>query len=531
MHLLIDRLRAVPTNYLLVFIVVLFIPAHLINLGMAAFIGDEAIRALVALEMDLSGNYIATTMCGEPYLNKPPLFNWMILAATKLMGGYSELPSRLITVFFLAVFGWTVFRFVRQHFTKESAFFAAMMTVTSGRFLFYDSMLGLIDTTFTWLMYLLFMSIWYFGKREQWLKLFLGSYFLMGVGFLLKGFRAIVFEGLSLLAGLYFFGKLKLLFSWKHVAGIAIAASIIGSWLAAYAQYQPLNVLIPNLLHESVKRTVVNYTIFSTLYHTVEFPFYSLYHFLPFSLLLIFLIDNRLWQKIKSNDFVYFNFLILAFNLPVYWTSSQVMPRYLLMFIPLFNVIGLYLLEQNRIERTWRYKGFYWILGGLLAFSPLITVAMPFIPQLDLLPGLWLISIILTLVFAALVTLYFADRERFLWWFITALLIVRIGFDLVILPVRHHENDISNARRDAIQMADKYRDRHWYVWGDTEVRDPVMFYITTRLGYIVKRTDQPDIPNALYLVNMSQCPEFEGTCLDTLRTDYKTITLLLFKQD
>lgn len=531
MQTLLDRLRALPTRYLLIFILALFIPAHLINLGVGAFNGDEAIRAWVAMEMDFSGNYIATTMHGAPYLNKPPMFNWMVLAATKMWGEYDELPSRLITVFFLAVFGYTVFRAVRQRFTTEFAFLAAMTTVTSGRWLFYDSMLGLIDTTFSWVMYLLFMSIYFFGKKEQWLRLFLASYFLMAVGFLFKGLPAIVFQGFSLLAGLYFFRNLKLLFSWKHLAGFCLGAGIIGIYLAAYAHYRPLDTFLPNLLNESAKRTVAEHGWWKTVSHLFSFPFDSVYHFLPYSLLLIFLFDKRIWEKIRRDDFVFFNFLVLVVNLPIYWTSSGVLPRYMLMFVPLFNVVGLYLLEQNRSPQTWRYRGLYYMFGLLLALGPVATAAMPFIKEVNWLPNIWPISIALTLVLALIAAMYFVDKERFLWWFVTGLLVVRIGFDLIILPVRHHENDTSIARRDAIQMVDKYRDRRWYVWDDSETREPAMFYATARLGYIIERTNDKDIPNALYLVKLQQFPNFEGKCLDTLRTDYKTTTLLLFVRD
>jgi len=531
MRTFLNSLRAAPDQYLLIAIVILFFPAHLIHLGVAAFNGDEAIRTWVAMEMDFSGNYIATTMHGAPYINKPPLFNWIILVVTKCWGYFDEMPSRLITVFFLGVFGLTIFRFVRKEFNTGFAFLVALMTITSGRFLFYDSMLGLIDTTFSWVMYLLFMSIWYFGKRERWLQLFLASYFLMATGFLLKAFPAIVFQGLSLVAGLYFFGQLRLLFSWKHLAGILLGAGILGLWLGVYAQYRPLEVLIPNLMHESVKRTVVEHTFMDTIRQVLTFPFDSIYHFLPFSLLLIFWIDKGFWTKIRRNEFVYFNFLMLAVHLPIYWTSTQVMPRYLLMLIPLFNVIGMYLLEGNRPLRNWRFQFFYWAPGVLLALSPLLTAAMPFIPELNLIAQIWPISILLTLSLALCATLYFYDRERFLWWFVAGLLIVRIGFDLVVLPVRHHENDTSIPRRDAIRLAEKYRDRHWYVWSDSETREPAMFYTTSTLGYIIERTDNMDIPNALYLVNMRQYPDFEGRCLDTLRTDYKTTTLLLFARD
>lgn len=531
MRSLLNRLRALPDHYLLTAALLLYVPAYLINLGLAAFIGDEAIRAWVALEMDYSGNYIATTMHGEPYLNKPALFNWIILGVARLWGAFDEMPSRLITVFSLALFGLTVFRVVHQRFTTEFAFLAAMMTVTSGRFLFYDSMLGLIDTTFSWVMYALFMSIYFLGKQERWLRLFLVTYLLMAVGCLLKGFPAIVFQGLSLVAGLFFFGKLKLLFSWKHAAGMLPALGILGLYLAVYAQYRPLEALIPNLLHESVKRTAAESGFSNTLFQIFKFPFDSIYHFLPHSLLIVFWLDKKLWERIRSNEFVYFNFLLLAINLPVYWTSAGVVPRYLLMFIPLFNTIGMYLLEGNRPSESWRYRTYYYLTGTLLVAGFAAVTALPFIPEVNSLPGIWPLSLIIALIMALLAVMYFWDKRRFLWWFIVALLVTRIGFDLIVLPVRHRGNDITVARRDAIRMADKYRDRRWYVYADSETREPAMFYATKRLGYIIRRSDRTDIPNALYLVNMRQYPRFDGRCLDTLRTDYTTTTLLLFARD
>lgn len=526
-----NRLRAFPTRYLIFTILVLCIPAYLINLGLAGFIGDEAIRSWVALEMKFSGNYIATTMHGEPYINKPPLFNWMILGAAKLWGNFDEWPSRLLTVFFLAIFGYSVFQAVRRYFSMETAFLAAMTTVTSGRFLFYDSMLGLIDTAFSVVVYLLFMGIFFLGKREQWLRLFLLSYFLMAVGFMLKAFPAIVFQGFTLLAGLFYFKKLNLLFSWKHLAGMLLGGGLIALYLAVYVQYRPLEALLPNLLHESVKRTAAEHGLLNTLRHVFSFPFDSVYHFLPYSLLLLCWLDGKLWERIRNHEFVQYNFLVLAVNLPVYWTSSEVMPRYLLMFIPLFNLIGLYLLEQNRGASSWRYRAFFYILGVLLAAGLAVTIVLPFIGQLKSLPGILPISAGLIVLMVLFTTAYFADRQRFLLWFVAAIVVVRIGFNLIVLPVRHHNNDLSTSRRDARRMVEKYADRKWYVYADSETREPAMYYATAGLGYIIRRTDRTDIPNALYLVNMRQYPRFEGTCLDTLRTDYPSTTLLLFSKD
>lgn len=534
MPVLSDRLRALPTRYLVYLILLLFFPAHLINLGVAPFNGDEAIRSLVALEMHLSGNYIAPTMHGAPYINKPPLFNWILLVFFKLFGYFGEYPARTATVFFLAVYAWAIYRFTRREFGFEFAFLSAFMVVTTGRFLIYDSMLGLIDTTFSAVIYTLFMSIWYFGSRGQWLRLFLISYFLMAAGFMLKGLPAIVFQGLSLTASLLFFGQWRRLFSLQHLAGGVLAVAIIGGYLLAYMQYQPLEVLVPNLMQESVKRTAVVFGWWKTVKHILRFPFDSIYHFLPFSLLILAWTDRHFWQRIRQNRFVFFNFLMLAVNLPVYWSSVQVYARYLLMFIPLFTAMSFYLMEQEREAGSRRYRAFYGLLGVLAVLLPLAFFSMPFVPAVNFLTGIRQLSLGFGLVLSAAATCYFVDKKRYLWWTVISLLVARIAFDLIILPTRHHENDVSIAKRDVYQLVEKYRERDWFIYGDSYVREPASFYMTQQLGHIVPRSNRTDEPNALYFVNPLDHPNpdsiFQRKPVDTLQTDYKEYVLRLYSQ-
>lgn len=509
-------------------LLLLCLPAFLLHLGLMAFTGDEAIRSLVALEMDLSGNFIAPTLHGAPYLNKPPLFNWCIWLAARGWGGFTEWPARLTTLAFLTLFCWLTYKAVRRHFDFSFAFLAALFIALNGRMLFYDSMLGLIDTAFSCTMYALFMSIYRYGREERWLPLFASSYALMGIGFLLKGFPALAFEGLTLIAGLLFFGKWKNLFSVSHLAGWAVAGLILGLYAWAYAQYRPLELLLPNLVVESTKRTILTHGPGPFFRHLIEFPLVQFYHFLPFSPLILFAFDRRVLQKIKENRFIAYNLLIMAVNLPVYWTSPEVRPRYLLMFIPLFTTVGLYLLDLNRKEGSWRFRFFFYFMGTLIGLAAGIAAALPFLPRANALPNIGWIAAGLALALAVLARLYFTDRIHFLWWLAAALLVLRLGFDLVVLPIRHDESIVTRARADVRRLADKYRDRQWWVYGNSEIREPASFYFTQRLGYIIRRTDSPNLPRALYLVNPNNYPDFPGHCTDTLQTDYENIRLLLY---
>ncbi|MEO1712743.1 MAG: hypothetical protein AAFU60_05350, partial [Bacteroidota bacterium] len=72
-----DRFPSPPWALLLLLLVVL-LPALCVHLGILTYIDDEAIRALVALEMNLSQDYITPTLSGDLYFNKPPLYNWFL---------------------------------------------------------------------------------------------------------------------------------------------------------------------------------------------------------------------------------------------------------------------------------------------------------------------------------------------------------------------------------------------------------------------------------------------------------------------
>lgn len=503
-------------------------PAFLIHLGLSAFNGDEAIRTLVALEMDLSGNFIATTMHGADYINKPPLFNWLIWGMSKLWGNFGEWPSRLTTVTLLGLFGLIHYRILRWEFERGPAFLGTMMLLTSGRFLFYDALLGLIDTGFSLIIYLLFMSLYRNGKAANWRAFFAHSYAWMAIGFLLKGFPAIVFQGLSVLAALWFFGQVRRLFSWAHLRGIFLAAAILGAYLAVLSFYRPLDVFLSNLLHESTKRTVIAYDWGRFWAHLVKFPLESQYHFLPWSLLLLFWFQRSFRTALQGQPFIAFNFLILVVNLPIYWTSVQVLPRYLLMFIPLFNTIGLYFLAQNAQQPSWVWRIIYGFWGGLLVLGALGALGLPWIAAVNYLPGIGLIAAGLALGLGAAAWVYWRWPQYYLWAFIAGLLVLRIGFNLVVLPARHDESIITQARRDVQALPGRFPGRTWWVFGDAYIREPTSFYLTQKLGYIVRRTHDPHLPGAIYLVNPEEVPFFPGKCVDTLQTDYRRMQHLIY---
>ena len=364
-------------KYIYRIILVLLLPALLINLGLVAYINDEGIRALVALEMELSGNYLVPTMHGELYLNKPPLYNWIILLFFKFFGEASEWTSRLPTVFFLCCYAGTVYFFSRKYFSQRFAFINALALVTCGRILFYDSFLGLIDICFSWVIFMVFMLAFHFGQQRRWTTLFVSVYTLSSLAFLMKGLPALVFLGSVLLAYFIWQRDFKRLFSVSHILGFGIMLVLLGSYYYAYAQEGNLADIIATLFNESAKRTAIHYDWVDTLIHLFTFPFEMIYHFLPWSILVVYIFRKEWLSSIRQHPFIAFNALAFAATIPVYWASVEVYPRYLFMHVPLLFTVFLYWTIEEKRQALWQDK---W-LDLLWRMLPALAVAgMLFLP-------------------------------------------------------------------------------------------------------------------------------------------------------
>ena len=109
---------------------ILLIPALLVNLGLQPFISDEAVRALVSMEMIFSGDYITPTLAGDLYFRKPPGYNWFISIFYLVSGNYSDTTLRLVTIFSLVAYGSIIFLTLRKRLGRQNALLVSFMFIT-----------------------------------------------------------------------------------------------------------------------------------------------------------------------------------------------------------------------------------------------------------------------------------------------------------------------------------------------------------------------------------------------------------------
>ncbi|MCG8332636.1 MAG: glycosyltransferase family 39 protein [Chitinophagales bacterium] len=504
-------------TWLYYLILVLLVPALLINLGIVTLIDDEALRALVGLEMKYSGNFIAPTVNGEFYYKKPPLYNWILLSFFELTGTVNEWTVRLPTVFFLIAYASTIFYYLRKHFSFHLSFLGALMMITCGRMLFYDSMLGLIDTCYSWTVFVSFMVVYHSFEKEEWLKLFVLSYLLAAVGFLMKGLPSVVFQGATLLVYFAYRRRFWKLFSWQHLVGGLSFIIIVGGYYLLYHQYNSLENVFTTLFTETTKRTVANHSIWRTISHFITFPLEMIYHFLPWTLLVIYFIRKDILQLLQKHPFVVFSLICFLANILVYWTAPKVHPRYVFMLVPLFFTAYLYLHQLHEKENTWAYRTLYYLFGSLITLTSIVTIALPFIDRLQNAPYLYIKTLFLFSLIASLCFFYWKKKAEPLLVLIAVLLVVRIGFNWFVIPDRLVNDYGTDCRTTSIAAAQATLNEPIAVYKDSEMQYTNGFYFTITRKAIVPIHFDNFAPETIYIIEPEQYPDLECTEITTFK--------------
>lgn len=497
--------------------VVLLFPALLIHLGLPVFIDDEAIRALVAQEMLWSDNFIVPTLHADAYLNKPPLWNWILALSFDLHGVAGEWAARLPTVVSLLGFALTTYLFSRRYFGHYLAVVHALTVVTCGRMLFWDSMLALIDVCFSWVIYTQIMLMYHYGRAGRWWEAFGWTYLLTAVAFMLKGLPAIVFQGITVLAILGWQRAWIQLVRPAHLLSGLGCVGLLAIYYAAYGQYVDLSVVAERLFVESGKRTAVAHGAWETISHLLSFPFEMSYHFLPWTLLLVYLFRRGSWAQLRTNDFAAFCLLAFGVHLPVYWLSPNVYPRYLLMLFPLLFGSLLWLHRLHAADRSLTYRVLRPFLLVVMSVAAAGLFFVPLIPAVAPVPSPWVKSIVLGAVAGAVVVAGWRDRRNFLLLLCCFLLLLRVGFDLFVLPVRAATDERGLAvRASAREVARTSADRPLAIYGYTLIEPATGWYLTQARGAVVPRHFRRFDPDAAYVGSPLQYPDLRVAATDSL---------------
>jgi 4-amino-4-deoxy-L-arabinose transferase-like glycosyltransferase len=481
-------------SWLVFFIfLLLLIPALLINLGVHPLLNDEAIRSVVAMEMIFSDDYITPTIAGEIYLKKPPVYNWFIVLFFKITGNYNELTVRLVAVVSLIIYSIIIFFTTRPLIGRGNAFLAALMFITCGRILYYDSFYGLIDIAFSALVYLNMMSIFHLYKRQKYWLLFLVTYALTGITFLMKGLPSVYFQAASLLTWFIYRKNFRKLISVSHFTGILLFIIIIGSYYLVYLKRNPgtLPDIVKTLFSESTQKTALGVSLMKTLKHFFTFPFEFLYHFVPWTVFIIYILRKKTQELIRQDEFMIFSLLLFAANILIFWFSPDTYGRFLFIHASLLIPVLLLIHKENQVAGSIHFRivtYLFLLTGSVIA---LISVGFAVSPLTNFVPAPVLVSILTSAAICALVYLTWKYGNWQIYIFAALLLVFRIGFDWFILPSREQTSKASVCRDRAIEIAQKYKPDQLRFIKSTKLPVHTIYYLTREWKEPVGTVDKP----------------------------------------
>lgn len=205
----------------------------------------------VGREMVLKHDWVTPSLDGSPYLNKPPLFYWLIAASYSLLG-FSEFAARLPQ----ALIGWMgvvlAWKWARDLWGARAGRAAAcILGISAGWYLFSHQLL--IDEMLCVLHLASLYCLWRALKRPECKREWLGFYATIGLSILAKGLIGLVFPFAVLLAFAVVKKDSTPLRNCRPLAGLAVILAIVAPWLVLIELRNP-GFLRYVLVNEHVKR-------------------------------------------------------------------------------------------------------------------------------------------------------------------------------------------------------------------------------------------------------------------------------------
>ncbi|MEL6557791.1 MAG: glycosyltransferase family 39 protein [Bacteroidota bacterium] len=533
-----DIIQLPRSKYIWVGFTVILCVALFSNLGLLSLQFEEPRRAIVALEMEISGNYINPKINGFDYYNKAPFYNWLLILFFKAFGSSDEWVVRLPTVFSFLAIALINYRIVRQQVNKQIAIHSSLIFLTASNLLYYFSFQGEIDMFYSLIVYLQIICLLYYFQHENYLKLFLISYALTGIGVITKGIPSLAFQAITILAIFIYYKRFKALFSIWNFVGIFVMCGIIGGYFYLYSLEDDPLPMITRLITESSKRSALEESWYKSLVQLYKFPLLVFTMFLPWSLLPFSTKLKLAWKTAISNQWVRFSLIFVISNSVVYWLSPGTKDRYLYMFIPFISLIVVYLYSLKP------YKLFSWFILVFEAIGLLGAFAIPFFSKSLTLTHNLLVAAYLLLISAICLYFYFKYSGYRLFQFVCFLLLVRIAFNFLVMPTRQVEkpslelqaNQMIEAGVEAITAGDKTISVYNPVVRDSVIipmiKHPpyqLSYYYTKKSGKILPYHENEQM-GVIYLTSVDNLDKNENiVIMDTLSMNRKDSDYVIYQ--
>lgn len=351
---------------------------YLPYLGQKDLVHEEPRRAVVAQNMMESGDYLVPRFAGRTYLNKPPLFNWLIAAASAPSGKVTELTARLPSVVALAALAIFMVWVTRSFLPPPGQWFLGLAMVLAPE-LMHKAVLAEIEIVFT---LLVSASLWLWfeldrrGARGLWL--WLPPAVLVSLAFLTKREPGLIFYYLGIGGYLLLRGRWRELFSPAQIGSAALVVAVVLGYAALLAAHTSWSAIAANIQQEVLARDLQSSAV-DYLITPVTYPLELLAATLPFSILLIALVSRPVRASVvdRFGEACVFAAVVVLINLPIYLAQGNAAKvRYFLPMLPTLLVLCAMVYQHyGEAVRDWRAAARRFVAGAAGLFL-VVAVAL-----------------------------------------------------------------------------------------------------------------------------------------------------------
>ena len=451
---------------------------------------DEPRQAIMAREMMERNDFIHPYLNGREYLEKPPLYPWMIIAASKIAGKLDEFTSRVPAAISATLLLIITFLLGRRFGDEESGLLSAIVLATNYQFL-SNARESVMDMTFAFFIGLtIFLSYLSLAKGRKWL--FALSFLPAALAILTKGPAGLVIPAGVMFICLIIRKEMKG-YILPLILGCLLSLSFASIWFFMAGEAY---------IREFILRQ--NITRYTNAFDHMESLFYYLhkifFNFLPWSILLPFALYHAYRKKLWL-PLVWFIFTFLFFE---FSTSKRAI--YLLSCYPACALLcGVYIRDKwpllvERVGTNILLR----VFSIALILIPVAAVAALYImPYKDVQAfregpsSLYVYMAILFLLgVALLISLFRKTAKQALVLLLTYLIFIGVFYNMYYMPVADRTSKSLRLITDPIGDHKKYKEIYTYGFNSAGL----IFYLGRPIKSFADIKEIKDIKHDILLI-------------------------------
>lgn len=282
---------------------------------------DEPGQAIIAREMMQRDDYMRPYLNGEPYLEKPPLYPWLIVIYSKINGAITEATARIPAAASATMLLFTTYYLGMKIGNPLAGLFSAIVLATNYQFL-SDARKSIMDMTFTFFIGLtILLNYICIEKNRRWYLAL--SFVPSALAILAKGPAGLIIAASTTFIYLGVKKRLRR-FIVPFLAGCLIAVALAAIWFLLAGE---------GYVKESIiRQNIIRYAGVFEYAESAGYYFKKLFiNFLPWSLILPFALYHCFKQKAwlpMMLPVIWFLFAFIFFEFSQAKKATHLLPLY-----------------------------------------------------------------------------------------------------------------------------------------------------------------------------------------------------------